>query len=93
MEGGKRNAATGMDELWLCRGSWAFGVYQLDWVDLDSGITNPTSFRTSSARELQPEPKQDLSQQKLYTPGPTGTNARGAHIAPQVGAHVFCSLH
>ena len=48
-------------------------------VDLDSGITNPTSLRTSFAREFQTKPKQDLSQKNLHTHGPTGTIAGGAH--------------
>ncbi len=56
-------------------GSWASDIKPLD---LDSGIQNPTSLRTSFERELQTKPKQDLSQ-KIYT--------RTAQLARLPGEH------
>jgi hypothetical protein len=51
-------------------------------MNLGSGITNPTSLRTSFALELQTKPKQDLSKKNLHTHGPIGTIAGGANNAP-----------
>ncbi len=80
MEGGTRISATGVDEMCLCR------------VDLDSGITNPTSLRTSFAREFQTKPKQDLSQ-KIYTRTAQPARLSGElTIAPSFVVHLVCSL-
>ncbi len=62
-------------------------------MDLDSGITNPTSFRILFARELQTKPKQDLSQ-KIYTRTAQPARLPGElTIAPSFDVHLFCSLH
>ena len=63
-------------------------------VDLDSGITNPTSLRTFFAREFQTKPKQDLSQKKIYTRTAQPARLPGElTIAPSFDVHLFCSLH
>ncbi len=57
------------------------------------GITNPTSLRTSFARELQTKPKQYLSQ-KNYTRTAQPARLPGElTIAPPFDVHLFCSLH
>jgi hypothetical protein len=70
--------------------SWASEIKRMD---LGSGITNLTSLRTSSSRELRNKPKQDLNQKNLHTHGPTGTVAGGAHIAPLFMCFFFASLY
>ena len=78
-EGGTEISATGVGEMWLRLGVLGLRSLPINRVDLDSGITNPTSLRTSFAREFQTKPKQVLSQKYLHTHGPTGTIAGGAH--------------
>ncbi len=78
MEGGTGISATGVGEMWLYLGVSDFRSYTINRVDLDLGITNPTSIRTSFAWEFQTKPKQDLSQKNLHTHGPTGKISRGA---------------
>ena len=58
-------------------------------VDLYSGITNPTSRRTSFARELQTKQKHDLSQ-KIYTCTAKPARLPGElTIAPSFDVHFF----
>ena len=79
IEGGTKISATGVGELWLCLGVLCLRSLPNNRMDLDSGITNPTSLRTSFAREFQTKPQQVLSQKNMHTHGPTGTIAGGAH--------------
>ena len=51
-------------------------------MHLDSSIANPTSPHISSANAGNSRQNKELSQKNIRARGPTGTIARGAHIAP-----------
>ncbi len=50
MEGGTRIPATGVGEMWLCLGVLGLRSEPVNRVNLDSGITNPTSLRSKKRK-------------------------------------------
>jgi hypothetical protein len=58
-------------------------------MDLDSGMTNLTSLRTSFARELQPKQKAGLESKKYTHARPNRHDCRGNTHHASFGAHLF----
>ena len=79
MEGGTKIYATGVDEMWLCIGVLGLRSQPINRLDLDSGITNPNSLRTSFCVGAPNKTKAGPETKNLPTHGPTGTIAGGAH--------------
>jgi hypothetical protein len=86
MEGGATSLPTEWKNCGCVSGSW---VSRVKRVNLDSGIMNSTSLRTSSAGELQTKTKAGSESKKLTRAWPNRNDCRRSAHRTSFGAHFF----